>query len=389
MKTSRGLEVRTETPSSPEEAAEVMRTLGESGTALRPRGGGTKFGWGEPTEVGALVSTEVMSGIREYNAPDMTAVMGAGTPLAAAQRHFAESGQMLALDPPLGHAEAATIGGIVASNDSGPLRHRYRSARDLVLGMTIALSDGTLSRSGSRVIKNVAGYDLAKLLTGSFGTLGLIVELIVRLHPLPPRTVTVVGASDDASALQQAVLALSQASLEIEALDVSWQGGHGRALARFGGVAPEAQADVAHELMENAGLGVTRHDDDDVLWKGQRDAQRAGPHEISVKVSALPGDLERVIGVTERRRGSLVGRAGLGLFWVRLPSGGDVPGTVARVRTELRRASLHCVLLDGAVGTGAEVWGDVDAGTLGVMRAVKSRFDPAGVCAPGLFVGGI
>jgi glycolate oxidase FAD binding subunit len=358
-----------------------MRTLGESGTALRPRGGGTKFGWGEPTEVGAIVSTEVMSG--------MTAVLGAGTPLAFAQREFASSGQMLALDPPLGDAEAATIGGIVASNDSGPLRHRYRSARDLVLGMTIALSDGTLSRSGSRVIKNVAGYDLAKLLTGSFGTLGLIVELIVRLHPLSPRTVTVVGASDDASVLREAVLALSHASLEIEALDVSWQGGHGGALASFGGVAPEAQADVAHELMENAGLGVTRHDDDDVLWKGQRDAQRAGPDEISVKVSALPGDLAHLIGVTERERGSLVGRAGLGLFWVRLPSGNDVPGTVARVRAELGRKSLHCVLLDGAGELHAEVWGDVDAGTLGVMRAVKSRFDPAGVCAPGLFVGGI
>jgi len=201
--------------------------------------------------------------------------------------------------------------------------------------------------------------------------------------------VTVVGASDDASVLREAVLALSHASLEIEALDVSWQGGHGRALARFGGVAPEAQADVAHELMENAGLGVTRHDDDNVLWKGQRDAQRAGPDEISVKVSALPGDLAHVIGVTERERGSLVGRAGLGLFWVRLPSGDDVPGTVARVRAELGRKSLHCVLLDGVGELHAEVWGDVDAGTLGVMRAVKSRFDPAGVCAPGLFVGGI
>src|SRR5213082_3750683 len=107
---------------------------------------------------------------------------------------------MLALDPP----GEGTVGGLFATADSGPLRHRHGAPRDLVLGMTVALSDGTLARAGGKVIKNVAGYDLAKLYAGSFGTLGLIVEVVVRLHPRPTRTATVVGRTDDVSALSRA-----------------------------------------------------------------------------------------------------------------------------------------------------------------------------------------
>src|SRR2546430_16810200 len=102
---------------------------------------------------------------------------------------------MLAIDPPLADGDAATVGGVLATADSGPLRHRHGGPRDLVLGTTVALSDGTVARAGGKVIKNVAGYDLAKLFTGSYGTLGAILEVAVRLHPLPPRTVTAVGSS--------------------------------------------------------------------------------------------------------------------------------------------------------------------------------------------------
>ena len=133
--------------------------------------------------------------ILEHNVGDFTAVLEAGVPLAAAQAEFAEHGQMLAIDPAL--HDAATVGGVMAANDSGPLRHRYGSMRDLVVGTTVALSDGTLARSGGKVIKNVAGYDLGKLFCGSFGTLGLIVRVAVRLHPLPPATASAAGATGD------------------------------------------------------------------------------------------------------------------------------------------------------------------------------------------------
>jgi glycolate oxidase FAD binding subunit len=379
-------EVRTERPATPNEAAELLRTIAADKTPLRARGGGTKFGWGAECEPGAIISTESLGEVKEHNAADMTAVLGAGTPLAVAQKAFAESGQMLALDPPL-VGDAATIGGIIATNDSGPLRHRYKAPRDLVLGMTVALSDGTLARSGSKVIKNVAGYDIGKLFAGSFGTLGLIVEVIVRLHPLPRRTVTLVGESDDPKVLQAGSLDLGHAPLEVEALDVSWFDGSGRVLARFGGVAPEGQSATGRALLETAGLDVTETADDAVLWTEQRDAQRAGADELSVKVSALPGDLSEIVAVTKRLGGSLVGRAGLGLNWLRVPSTTQVD----ELRRELGAVARHCVLLDAPGGVRAEaaVWGEPDPGMLGLMRAIKSRFDPAGVCAPGLHAGGI
>ncbi|MGH2774448.1 MAG: FAD-binding oxidoreductase [Actinomycetota bacterium] len=379
-------EIKTETPTTPAEAAELLRTLAAGGTPLRARGGGTKFAWGAECDPGAIVSTKSLDEVKEHNAADMTAVLGAGTPLAAAQEAFAESGQMLALDPPLVD-DAATIGGIIAANDSGPLRHRYRAPRDLVLGMTVALSDGTLARSGSRVIKNVAGYDIAKLFAGSLGTLGLIVEVIVRLHPRPPRPVTVVGETDDPKVLQRGSFDVGHAPLEIEAMDVSWRGGTGRVVARFGGVAPEGQSATARALLERADLDVTETDDDAALWVEQRDGQRAGDDELSVKLSSLPGDLAEIVAATQRFEGSLVGRGGLGLYWLRAPS--TTP--VDEVRRELGALARHCVLLDAPADVRAEadVWGEPDPGMLQLMRAVKSRFDPAGVCAPGLHVGGI
>ena len=149
---------------------------------------------------------------------DFTAVLEAGVPFAEAQELFGEHGQALAWDPPdLG---GATIGGIVATADSGPLRHRYGGVRDLVVGTTVVLSDGTIAKSGGKVIKNVAGYDLAKLFAGSFGTLGLIATISVRLHPDPAKTATVHGSSDDPDALQRAVAALTRLPLEADSLDV-------------------------------------------------------------------------------------------------------------------------------------------------------------------------
>ena len=172
--------VATERPDTPDEAAELLRGLGEHGRAVRVRGGGTKSGWGwggEPVE--REVVTGGLARVTEHNEGDFTSILEAGVPLARAQTAFAAGSQMLALDPPLGAADAATIGGVLATADSGPLRHRYGTLRDLVVGVTVALSDGSLAKAGGKVIKNVAGYDLGKLFHGSFGTLGLVVSVAV------------------------------------------------------------------------------------------------------------------------------------------------------------------------------------------------------------------
>jgi len=349
------------------------------------------------------VLTASLDRVVEHNAGDLTAVLQAGVPLAAAQQVFAAAGQMLALDPPLGPRAsgpgglrapadpAATVGGVVATGDSGPLRHRYGAARDLLLGITVALSGGTLARAGGRVIKNVAGYDLAKLFAGSFGTLGLILEVVVRLHPRPPRTCSVVGRTDDAAALGRAASVLAHAPAQMDCLDVAWEQGRGELLARFGGAACEVQAASAVRLIEGCGLdGTVVEGSDGELWERQRSRQRsASAKGAIVRVSGLPAELPRVIRATERAGGALVGRAGLGLSWVDLPVGaGDLAGRVEDLRRDL--APFPCTVLDAPdeVRDQVDVWGP-DPSALAVMRRLKDRFDPAGVCSPGLFVAGI
>jgi glycolate oxidase FAD binding subunit len=390
-------EALIETPESPSDAAAVLKELGEKRLSLRPRGAGTKFDWGTAAGAEARVQlrTAALNEILEHNVHDMTAVLQSGVPLAKAQRAFASEGQMLALDPPLGHDRDATIGGVLSTGDSGPLRHRYKAGRDLVLGMTVAMSDGTLARAGSKVIKNVAGYDLAKLFTGSYGTLGLIVDVIVRLHPLPARTLTVSGATDDAHRLQQATLTVANATMEIEALDVVWRDEKGSVLAQFGGVAPEGQGETAREVMRAAGLEVEVHEQDRDLWAAQRAGQRSDSGAV-VKVAALPTELARVIDAATEAGAQLVGRGSLGIYWLRLDRGeyltdaGALVDAIGALRDRL--APYSCVVLDADPATRARlsVWGEPsDDPSLGLMHAIKARFDVAGVCAPGVFVEGI
>lgn len=357
--------------------AEQVAECGRRGQALRVRGGGTKFDWGTPVPDPELVlSTAGLDRIVEHNQGDFTAILEAGVPLARAQEEFASAGQMLALDPPLGEGDAATIGGVVASGDSGPLRHRYGAPRDLVLGITVALSDGTVAKSGSKVIKNVAGYDLAKLFSGSFGTLGLILQVAVRLHPQPSETVTAVGRSDDPAAVARGASDLAHASLEKECVDVRWYGGEGVALARLGGATAHAQAEAAARVLADAGLESEIVEDDGGLWAEQRAAQRSADRAV-VRVSGLQAELGRTMRAVESLGGSLVGRASLGISWVTLD-----PARIAELRREL--APFPCVVLDAPrdVRASLDVW---DAEPSPLAQRVKQRFDPAGVFAPGTF----
>src|ERR687896_1772422 len=268
-------------------------------------GGRTKLEWGPPgppTDV--AISTARLDEVVEHNRGDLTAVMQAGVPLQRAQELFAEAGQMLALDPATGDG-SATIGGVVATADQGPLRHRYGAVRDLLLGMTVVLADGTSSRSGGVVIKNVAGYDLAKLFAGSYGTLGLIARIAVRLHPAPATTATVAGTSDDPDRLAAAAGALARLPLEADCLDVAWEDGAGRVLVRFGGAAAEQQAQAARRRLDGlADVAIVAPDDD--LWAHRRAAQRG---ELVVKVSGRPTDLARVLRAAQAAGATVASRA--------------------------------------------------------------------------------
>jgi glycolate oxidase FAD binding subunit len=358
-------------PASGEQAAELLRA---AEGPVRPRGGGTKP-WGPPDEDATVLETGGLDRILEHNVGDFTGILEAGVPLADAQAAFAEHGQMLALDPAL--ADGATVGGVMATNDSGPLRHRYGSMRDLVVGATVALSDGTLAKSGGKVIKNVAGYDLAKLFTGSFGTLGLIVRVAVRLHPLAPETATAAGASDDPDRLGEAALSLAGQPLEADCLDLDWRDGAGRLLVRYGSAAAPDQAAATVGRMNELGLDAEAVEDDDELWMGQRVRQRG---ECILKVSGRATDLPAVC----RASPAVVGRPALGLYWLSLPPEADA---VAAAREAL--APRACTLLDAPPELRAEAWPAPDAGALALMARVKERFDPERRFRPGSFVGAI
>jgi glycolate oxidase FAD binding subunit len=372
-------------PGSFAEAAQALAAATGDGQTVRLRGAGTKLDWGRPGPDADLeLSTAGLDEILEHNAGDHTAILQAGVPLAVAQERFRGAGQRLALDPPLGSEDSATIGGIVATGDSGPLRHRFGAPRDLVLGMTVALSDGTIAKSGGNVIKNVAGYDLAKLFSGSFGTLGLILAVSVRLHPLPDSSTTTLGISSDPDRLAAAAVAMAATPLEFEALDVAWRGGRGGLLARSSGSEHRRRADRAAARLKELGLTevqVTAEDRE--LWDRQRAGQRSN-RAVLLRLAHRPSRLGEVVRATDAASGTLVGRAALGVSYLALPL-----ETAAGLRAELPGSSAQVLDAPAAFRAAADPWGSLDDGVLALMRRVKERFDPTGTCNPGRFAGGL
>ncbi len=209
-------------PATVAEAAAVMRVAAERGLAVVPRGAGTKLLWGLPPErCDLVVDTRGLGRVIEHAAGDLVVRVEAGLPLDALRETLASANQQLALDSPL---PGATVGGALATGTGGPRRFLYGSARDLLIGITVVRADGVVAHSGGKVVKNVAGYDLGKLFTGSYGTLGLIVEAAFRLHPLPAAAAYITAAAPDAErALEmvQAVLhsPLAPAAIELDGPD--------------------------------------------------------------------------------------------------------------------------------------------------------------------------
>jgi glycolate oxidase FAD binding subunit len=368
-------------------ADEIAARLRASEGPIRITGAGTKAHWGNATNGAASLSTLGLDKIVEHNVGDLTAVIQAGVPLSRVREEFAQDGQMLALDPP---GDDATIGGIVATGDSGPLRHRYGAPRDLVLGVTVALSDGTVARAGGKVIKNVAGYDLSKLMAGAYGTLGVVTQVSVRLHPLPRETATAYGETDDPATLARVALTASHAQHEPMAVDHDWRGSQGWVYVRFGGVNAEAQAREAADEMREAGAESNVTMDDEKLWRDQGARQRSADATV-VRISHTQTQLAQLLGLASVEGASAVGRVAFGVSYVTLrgTNADDVAATVTDLRRTLAPAT--CVVLDAPADVRDRVdpWGVEDGPELTLMRRTKQRFDPRGICNRGVYVGGI
>ena len=174
---------RVERPTSTAEVAEVMRAAAAAGESVVPTGAGTKLGWGNPpTSADILLDLSALDQVSEHASGDLIATAGAGTPLARLNEHVAAADQRLALDATV---PGATVGGTLATNTSGPLRMYAGTMRDLLIGVTLVRADGVVAKAGGKVVKNVAGYDVGKLLVGSHGTLAVVTEATFRLHPVP------------------------------------------------------------------------------------------------------------------------------------------------------------------------------------------------------------
>src|SRR5437764_9265750 len=204
-------------PATEQQLAEALRLANEAGLAVIPRGGGTKLAWGNPpSRADLILSAARLNRIIEHAWADLTVTVEAGCTMQTLQQTLAPHGERLALDPLW--PEKATVGGILSTNDSGALRLRFGSLRDLIIGVTIALPDGTLASSGGKVVKNVAGYDLPKLVTGALGTLGIITRAVFRLHPVPRYARAYSISTVNAEEAQRLVLVIQDSQLAHAAL---------------------------------------------------------------------------------------------------------------------------------------------------------------------------
>jgi glycolate oxidase FAD binding subunit len=383
-------------PGSVEETSELLRFAGGEGIAVSPRGGGTKASLGNPPRsLDLVLSTVRMNGVIEHVPGDQVVRVQAGMRLQDLQDRLAGSDQMLGIDPP---EAGATIGGVVAANSTGPRRYRYGTIRDLIIGIRVVLADGTVAKAGSKVVKNVAGYDLSKLFTGSLGTLGVIAECNFRLHPRPEAARTVAVEPGSTLAAGQAAQAVLHAQLVPSAVELHWSDGARLLTVLIEGIEPsvEAQAETASYLLRDFGQ-VRELSDEEADTLGPLAPAGAGD-EVALKISAPPaeltGVLDSALGACSRKGVSprITGNAGIGVTYVAL-SGGDEEALI-QVVEELReiwtRRGGSVVVREAppAFKEKVEAWGPLGS-RLELTRRVKGKFDPRGILNPGRFVGGI
>ena len=410
-------------PGSVEEVSAVLAACSKAGTAVVPWGGGSSMGLGGiPKKVDVVLGLARLNRVIDHEPGDMTSTVQAGMVLRDYQAHLGRHGQFLSLDPP--NASRATIGGILAANASGPRRLRYGTARDLLIGERVVHADGTLTKGGAKVVKNVTGYDMNKLYVGSLGTLGVIVEATFRLYPLPPaehtwvapfptaaRAREAVGRILDSPVVPSAVELLNESAAALVGRRSGVAPGQGRAfLAVAVASVPEA---VKAQLAQARGMGreagggdglMLEGDAHENFWAAVRDFDpgNGAPAMVlkaSVLISEVAGAMQQGEEVAAKQglRVSTVAEAGTGIvrYYFQADGAGKdssvrLTGTVAPLRAFAIEARGSLVVLQAPteVKAAVDVWGPV-GDALAQMRGLKDQFDPGRVLNPGRFAGGL
>ena len=355
-----------EKPTTAEELARRLHEAAESGSAVVPVGGGraSRMG-GLPLRCDVELHTTHLDRVLEHSQADMVVSVEAGITLEALQGELGKAGQFLPLDP--FNSPGHTIGGLLATGWTGPLRLRFGSARDFLIGIRVALPDGHLASAGGRVVKNVSGYDLMKLHFGAMGSLGVIVAASFKVFPRPLHDVTVEtshGTTEDAWAQANRALELPLPPSALELFS------DGRLLARFFG-----SPDAVNRMVAELGWKEA----DASLWaehsrRGPESWARIAtpPHALRQILSALPANAEWWAS------------PGTGIANWSFGDGSDDVRS-ARAAAEAAQGSLVLMAAPPEVAGRLGAWG-TSPPTIEVMRRLKNAFDPGAVLNPGRFV---
>jgi glycolate oxidase FAD binding subunit len=381
-------------PDDEKQLAGLLSLANEAGIAVVPRGGGTKLEWGNPPKNAELIlSTARLNRIVEHAWGDLTVTVEAGCTLQSLQQSLAQHGQRLAFDALW--PERATIGGVLSTSDSGTLRLRFGALRDLIIGVTIALPDGTLASSGGKVVKNVAGYDLPKLVTGAFGTLGVITRAVFRLHPLPRAAKTFSFTAEDSPAMQQHILAIQDSQLAHTSLQIRRAAGQLPAAdilfeATDAGLA--AQESQLRKLLGSARVEQSSEN----IWNARQDLWNSSTNTTLVaKISLLPTDIAKTLdslktlGASRKINWQIILQA-TGIGMLRLEANpAQLSVAVEQLRSDSQSRDAALVVLRRPPELHSiDAWGNAGDG-VSLMRAVKHQLDPKNTLNPGRFVGGI
>ena len=391
-------------PGSVTAAAEVLRVAADHGLSVVARGAGTKLDWGaSPSQVDILLDTGRLAGVWHRPEDHRVAEVGAGTPLRAVQAVLERTGQRLPLDAP---SPGATIGGVVAADEAGPLRHRHGTPCDQLFGVSYVDASGVLTHAGGWAPGESAGHDLARLLCGSQGALGVLVSATVRVQPIPASRIwvsrpvwTPLEVHDLVGEILAAPLAPAAIEVDLPAADPVLMPPHGS------GPGPRASGSLA-VLLEGGGADVAERVSRLTALLEPRCSISAtapnwwrrypfGPEDVALRVDVPITDLHAAVYALRDAAGATLpvrGSAGLGVVHAVLP-GTMPPDRVAAVLSAVRGVLLprrgRCVVISAParIRRSVDLWGEVPDLTL--LRRVKERFDPAQRLAPGRFVGGI
>ena len=402
-------------PASAQEMQDVLRFAAKADLSVVPAGAGTKLGIGNlPEKLDVVLATTRLNGVVEYEPADLTVTVEAGIRLAALQSVLAQHRQYLALDPP--YADRCTLGGIVATNASGSLRLRHGAVRNQVLGLRVVHANGTVVKSGGKVVKNVAGYDLNKLYIGAFGTLGIITEVTLKLSPIPVyEAILAADFQDVQSAVDTGLSVVGSQTLPMFVnllinLDIETGVTTGvqkpMLVVGFSGD-PETvawQLAQSQGIMEqNGALGVTITEGESRLPLQETirefPATDTDSENVIVKVNLKRTDIAefaaQVMEASWARDVQVMALLGSGILYLSIPVTSETDfHTLANALTQLRQSATEVhgnLIIETAppeLKQHIDVWGPV-GDTLGLMQQVKAKFDAGGLLNPGRFVSGI